>query len=68
MQNQGQFTDPAIRYAYKGNGLNIGMTDQGMKYQFYKHLWRPSVWCLTGERPDSRSSRPGPPLLLPSAS
>lgn len=35
MQNQGQFADSGIRYAYKGNGLNIGMTDQGMKYQFY---------------------------------
>lgn len=35
MANQGQFANPAIRYAYKGNGLNVGMTDSGMQHQFY---------------------------------
>ncbi|GEM_PF-4473776 len=35
VENQGQFGDTGVRYAYRGNGLNVGLTDTGAAYQFY---------------------------------
>ncbi len=53
VENQGQWTDEAVRFLHQGDGANVAMTDEGVTFEVYRRAE------LEGAEADRLGMRPG---------
>jgi len=55
IENAGQWADTSIRYALDGRGANVGLTDQGPRFQVFRQT-EEAAPVADGSIPDTRAS------------